>query len=246
MTRIYAINMLSQIERKKRIQCFSETSKHYFEFIDAVVGKDINSEELRRLCSFSIDNIKRKLTPGEVGCYLSHLKAIHCFLETKDNYAVIAEDDIVFSSSFDRVLDELTFESKSSFDVLLLGYRNGYGSFWHSMNTGSQKCIRFVDCGYGAHGYLISRAGAEKILSLCSEPKWPFDYVTGGFALGDLRVYGLENKVIELDEYTSSLSSLESGRKKLGQVSTDVSAHSFIRRVWWFIKRLRPIAKYET
>ncbi len=36
------------------------------------------------------------LTPGELGCTLSHLQALQLFLDTDDQYALILEDDAIF------------------------------------------------------------------------------------------------------------------------------------------------------
>lgn len=44
------------------------------------------------------------LTPGEVGCALSHVKALEYFLETDDSYCLILEDDI---KGGDKELNEL-------------------------------------------------------------------------------------------------------------------------------------------
>ncbi|GEA68032.1 glycosyl transferase [Acinetobacter pittii] len=38
----------------------------------------------------------KPLTPGELGCTLSHLKALELFLTTEDQYALILEDDAIF------------------------------------------------------------------------------------------------------------------------------------------------------
>ena len=50
--------------------------------------------------AFSDDNLCKKqmgrgLQPGEVGCYLSHKKAIEQFLSTDAPYAIVFEDDAI-------------------------------------------------------------------------------------------------------------------------------------------------------
>lgn len=40
------------------------------------------------------------LTPGELGCTLSHLNALQQFLDTEDKYALILEDDAILRNDF--------------------------------------------------------------------------------------------------------------------------------------------------
>ena len=43
----------------------------------------------------------RGIQPGEVGCYLSHKKAIEQFLSTEAPYAIVFEDDAVPCDGFE-------------------------------------------------------------------------------------------------------------------------------------------------
>ncbi|EXE37093.1 glycosyltransferase family 25 protein [Acinetobacter baumannii] len=51
----------------------------------------------------------KPLTPGELGCTLSHLKALELFLATKDEYALILEDDAILPEnlSYQNLKSEL-------------------------------------------------------------------------------------------------------------------------------------------
>lgn len=239
--------MDSELSRRINISLQLKGLSINHQFVNAVIGKDIDSVHLSRLAKNSLFNIKRELTAGEIGCYFSHVKAIKMFLASDDNFAVITEDDVKFLSGFEGVILDIIMNISNDVDVLLLGYRNGYGSFWKGISISEHDCIRFVDCGYGAHAYLLSRSGAEKILSFASQPSWPYDYVTGGVAIPSLKVYGLKDKIVNLDELTSNLSSLERERNNLGSLSTRYCESTEVSRftkLKWFIKRLFPIKSY--
>ena len=42
----------------------------------------------------------KPLTPGELGCTLSHVQALNIFLQTEDDYALIFEDDAILPTDF--------------------------------------------------------------------------------------------------------------------------------------------------
>lgn len=246
MISIYTINLESETTRKNNIsiQFNGFDIKHYF--VNAIVGKNLDKIHLSNIVKQSKDNIGRELTAGEVGCYYSHIKAIQQFMGSNDDFAIITEDDIVIVDDFERHVCDIINNFNKNIDILLLGYRNGYGSFWKGTSIAAYDCVRFVDCGYGAHAYLISKLGAKKILSLAASPTWPFDYVTGGIAIPTLRVYGLKNKLVELDESTSNASSLENERNDLGSISTLLRQPvSILKYFKFFIKRLLPIRSYD-
>ncbi|WP_281544095.1 glycosyltransferase family 25 protein [Grimontia sp. SpTr1] len=246
MIDIYTINMDKHTERKSRIESYSREIDAIFTFVPAVDGAILDDDYVNSLKEESLRAHGRALSPGEVGCYLSHISALKLFYETGKNFAIISEDDIVFNTNFESVINKILGNYSNEFDLLLLGYRNGYGSFWGKRLISDIEIFRFPDCGYGAHGYLISREGALKILSNASTPIWPFDYVTGGFYIKKLRVYGLSEKIIELDEVTSNNSSLECERNENGVTSRDkmgVIMFSWFRKL---IKQMMPVRNYES
>lgn len=248
MIKIYVINLITQKDRRNRILSEAKNLELVLNIENAVIGSEIDSSFINKFQLESKNKIERKLSPGEIGCYLSHINCLKKFLSTQDEYAIILEDDVKIDSKLADFIKSIKRNmSRPFFDVLLLGYRNGYGSFWGGAIWYSNKLIRFVDCGYGAHAYLISRQGAEKILKYNIEPIWPYDYVTGGKADSRIRVYGLKEKIIELDAENSSNSSLESERNKLGASSVNLDTKSFnlFKSAKRFIKGLKPIKAYK-
>ena len=72
------------------------------ERISAIDGKTLDEQQVTRLApplnSFLKLEFPRELTKGEIGCFLSHRKAWKRFLESEDDWALIMEDDVRFSS----------------------------------------------------------------------------------------------------------------------------------------------------
>ncbi|WP_042846701.1 glycosyltransferase family 25 protein [Providencia rettgeri] len=241
---IYVINLASSLDRKEHIIKKAKDLDISLKFIDAVNGNKLSPKIIKTNSSNSIKNINRHLSPSEIGCYFSHLRAIESFLKTNDSICLILEDDIYFSEEIKSIIEKFSHIQEFPFDILLAGYRNGYCSLWHQLEFLNTHLLRFSDCGYGAHGYFLTRAGAKKILLNNSIPSWPYDYVTGGKADPSLKVYGLKSKAILLEPVLSNNSSIESQRNALNEFSRS-NHDSILAKVKKTLKQLKPIKKYD-
>lgn len=131
MIKIYVINLITQKDRRNRILSEAKKLELVLNIENAVIGSEINSSFLNKFQLESKIKIGRQLSPGEIGCYLSHINCLKKFLNTQDEYAIILEDDVKIDSKLADFIKSIKHSmSWPLFDVLLLGYRNGYGSFW--------------------------------------------------------------------------------------------------------------------
>jgi len=90
---IYWINLDTDVERKEKAE---ELFKYYDIPNTRISGFDGRKEDLS---VYLEGNVPPQMNSGEVGCTLSHLKALKYFLEeTNDDIAIICEDDIVFDT----------------------------------------------------------------------------------------------------------------------------------------------------
>lgn len=118
---IYVINLERDAERLETIRQNLATQGLTFVRIPAVLGKDLaNWEGFIDLPLYNKRN--RRTTPrlGEIGCYLSHLKAMETFLQTAEPWCLILEDDAEIRPALGSVLAELT--SQDDWDMVKLFY----------------------------------------------------------------------------------------------------------------------------
>jgi GR25 family glycosyltransferase involved in LPS biosynthesis len=99
-----------------------------------------------------------ELTTGAVGCYLSHMKCWSLLKDSGDAFALILEDDVVFSNTledFDRIVSIGQAELADGLDIFLLG---------HTLDVAGPERTVSVDKFYCTHAYLISALACDKLL----------------------------------------------------------------------------------
>lgn len=148
------------------------------ERLSAVLGRALPEEELQRWCAPSGFGYLYPLTPGEVGCFLSHRKAWTRFLETDEVWCAVFEDDIVlaeelgeYMSAHDWIpegVDVVKFNAPG--DTILIDRK----ILKTSKGTDLVRQIRPVS--FRTEGYLINRAAAQSALAMTTRFNCPVDY----------------------------------------------------------------------
>lgn len=139
-----------------------------------VKGADLSKEELDELVLRHPvrDILLRKLTPGEIGCSLSHFLAMHQFLESGAPSAWILEDDIRFSRDPRPIMGAIEAWSKerSSFIVNWGGQADPrfdlpISDTVFECSSPAFKVRRFVDMLWLTHCLYVDRAYCEERLA---------------------------------------------------------------------------------
>ena len=95
----YVINLDRSTERLELISSQLSNQKINLKRIPAIDGIELNidKEADDATCKYEMG---RSIQPGEVGCFLSHIKALEAFISSKSDFAVILEDDAIIQSEF--------------------------------------------------------------------------------------------------------------------------------------------------
>lgn len=93
--KIYLISLPNSLERREILK--QRFPRHYDKFImiNAVEGKKLSCEEYFNLIKCLYSKTFLLMTPGEVGCALSHMKAYEHLIRSGDECALILEDDVI-------------------------------------------------------------------------------------------------------------------------------------------------------
>ena len=160
---IYVINLDRDVERMASIRANLEALGLPFERLSAVMGKDVPEwEKLVDLPTYAWRNRLDTPRAGEIGCYLSHLKAMETFLRTGAPWCVVLEDDVeVLPACVDvlRVLSE-----KDDWDLVkLFNFHSGLPVKKREL-IGGHRLVAHLTRTTSSAAYVVNRRAAESLL----------------------------------------------------------------------------------
>lgn len=180
---IYIINLERAPDRLKSIT--EEFSKYglSFERIDAYDGKKHPSAETQSFRQKVEDRHYwlMEMTDGEVACYLSHQRAWKALLDSGDEWAFIAEDDIRFEDDPGKFLKDLSWIPANT-DLVQLAYEFSDRSVKYvgepvqvDEKYALAALMDFRHSGGGCQGYLIRRNLVARLLAVFPTVTAPVD-----------------------------------------------------------------------
>ncbi|KAI8112071.1 hypothetical protein M9434_003395 [Picochlorum sp. BPE23] len=102
------------------------------------------------------------MLPGEIGCYLSHIKALERIVCRRLDYALVLEDDVIFSDGFSPShVQDIVRTAPSGWLAIALG--NNLTPMQPQYKSYTLEILQ-QDL-YGAYAILYSLEGAQKILA---------------------------------------------------------------------------------
>jgi glycosyl transferase family 25 len=192
---IYVINLKKNTERKKYL--IEEFKKHKIEnynFIEAINGNDLNSEELKNK---NIISNNCKLTRGEIGCSLSHYKIYEEIIKNDAEISLVLEDDVFFVDGFNIKYNILMNRIKNiNWDIFYLGIN----CYTNCCKEGEYVGNKIHGIYYpkhvlaGTHGYLIKKQSIKKIMDCF----FPIHKAVDIFLMNiDIKRFTLTNTIIK-------------------------------------------------
>ena len=230
----FVVSLKHQVEKRAFMQEQLERFGIEFEFFDAVNGRELSDED-KALCEFSDSailtcsgnhrvKIECALSPGEIGCALSHLKIyqqVATWLTDKsktDTVAVVLEDDTVINNDTILALHSLDLIT-APWDVVQFSEHEGiknlpwrkryyfdrtHGFYfarvgWHTKRLDAVFNLRRM-VGRTAC-YVIKPQAAHKLVELGFPVRMPSDYLLGHIAYNQLKLF----QTYPTDHFISSL-----------------------------------------
>lgn len=175
---VYLINLDTSTERLA--QATAELEKHNIEFqrVSAVDGRKLDVRNYKGYNSLRSNSYTgRDLLGSEIGCYLSHKKALEAFVASENEFGLILEDDLSLVDNFNTVL------------TATVDYLNHNKVNWTVLNIAANKkkltkpLARFegfelLHAYYFpilALGLLWTKSGAEEFLAQMNQIYTPID-----------------------------------------------------------------------
>ncbi len=160
---IYVINLDRDAERMASIRANLEALGLPFERLPAVIGKDVPDwEKLVDLPAYRWRNRRDTPRAGEVGCYLSHLKAMETFLRTDAPWCVILEDDVEVLPACAKVLQSLA--EQDDWDLVkLFNFHAGMPVTKRAL-AGGHRLVAHLTRTTSSAAYVVNRRAAASLL----------------------------------------------------------------------------------
>ena len=149
----------------------------------------------------------RGLQPGEVGCFLSHKKAIKQFLSTDAPYAIVFEDDAIPNEGFEQtvttIIDKFLKHNNSAAAVNLGAMDFKYSSKVLAINDKILRCThRFPML---ATAVLWTRYGAKTFLESSSPITMPYDNFLRYLFSGTNEAFSIQPPIIRFSGIESDI-----------------------------------------
>jgi len=193
----YVINLLENDDRRENfIKAWNNRSPkiEVIEAIDTRLGwwkkyKNFMSENAIKQMKQTTTNKFREthadLTPGAIGCYLSHLKCWEKFLQSKKgDYCLVLEDDSSLPNNLLPMVNKISKNINEKWGFVLLGW------IAYSQYQEYNDLVCKVDRFQLLHAYLISRFGAKKALSLHDKIEYQIDHFLSNVSK-ECKIFGL-------------------------------------------------------
>ena len=215
---IIYINLEKDVLRRTRMVEQSKTLGLSVQRLDAVYWADLDEKTQTQHHSPALNQRQyfKPLGNGEKGCYASHLRAWQQLLAGDAPALVVLEDDVRLLPALPQVLQAIAQLPAQSWDMVKL-YGREHEKIAQQMplaDTGVQL-ITYRRVPSFAAAYVISRAGAQKLLASRVPFGRPVDVDMRFWFENGVRTFGVFPSVVALDDTSAESSIWQGGRDRL-------------------------------
>lgn len=156
----YVINLDRAVDR---MECFEKNFSAFpipYVRVPAIDGRQLTipvEDYDAPMCFFYIG---REMHPGEIGCYLSHLKVLRMFLESDKEFALICEDDAALTPECYEAIQQAIAHAET-WDLLRLCGGRRKTSFPYRSLTPIHSLCTSISGMIPAAAYIVNRRAAE-------------------------------------------------------------------------------------
>ncbi|MGL5335899.1 MAG: glycosyltransferase family 25 protein, partial [Enterovibrio sp.] len=185
MLPVFVISLTRSTDRRAMVERQMSHLGINFEFFDAVDGKSLSSDCLAKVdFNLAKNTCGHDLSLGEVGCAMSHIQIYEMMVEKNIPRCAILEDDTYVHMHFKAIVNQIAAKNNSDIVFLHHGKAKRFpicsslpqGYRLAKYLTPSKNSQRGI---ISAAGYILTLAGAHKLLKMAYPVRMPADYLTG-------------------------------------------------------------------
>ncbi|GMT19323.1 hypothetical protein PFISCL1PPCAC_10620, partial [Pristionchus fissidentatus] len=166
--KIYVINLRRRPERRAIMQTICDVIALECEFLDATDGRSLpSSYTVTQLDSFIDPSTKRKMTNGEVGCFLSHYRIWEEVSSLGLSRVLVLEDDARIIDGAFKMINEMMediVKTRTNWGLIYMGRKRTKEHIKSDMWVEGIRHLSTVGYSYWTVGYALSLEGAKTLL----------------------------------------------------------------------------------
>ena len=189
-----------------------------FETLEAIDWRDLTEQDYENVDRETRDKEgRRPLSPGMIACHISHKRAIAAVACGVDDLTAIFEDDVTLAPNIANVLRMLqhAYSSGVSFDIVFLHRNKTYLKFVVLKTVNEEVTLGITKYSdWGAHGYVISKAAAGKLLNRYPRIIHQYDHTLHTYWENGLNLFSLQTPVVSHGNAAGNHSFLQEGARR--------------------------------
>ncbi len=191
---VFCISLARAKERRATMRRRLDALGMPYEFVGGVDGEKLDfSHYKNRLRPDAFRRIRgREMSPGEVGCFLSHHNLWRRIIAEQTECALVLEDDAQWDGDLPDVVADVA-ACEWQWDVVMLSAPNRIAAERTVCGVGKngRNLVRYKWRATNTAGYLIRLSGAAKLFGHCWEIRAPIDWLMPEWWLNGAKVYGV-------------------------------------------------------
>lgn len=171
---IYFISLDKDIDRRNNLKIQFRNQFEEMIHISAVYGKSLNVDTYYQRTASHYSQTGKLLSPGELGCIMSHENSLKAFLESDNKYALILEDDVIGTDIEISKIKNIAAKIKGECFIhcggmdgrgsekYIYGYRTDIDETIYTLSKFSYRHLWRACC------YIVDKNTAKKLLDIYS------------------------------------------------------------------------------
>lgn len=162
---IIVISLERAAERRKKIKDQLQKLNIEATIMDAVDGNLLSPDEKNKSIKIGRWRVGEAFKPGEIGCTMSHIKALKLAKEKNWSYVIVLEDDIVLADDFEKRINILLRILPSNWEHIYLSGIPSVEPPGSSLIFPNLIPSSFTEC---THSMMINSSAYDKIVDKLS------------------------------------------------------------------------------
>ena len=205
--KIFVLNLERAVERRQSMLQHLSGLGIEAEILPAVEGARLPPSSLPA-------GTDPRLSPGEVGCYLSHVRFWEIVVERGLEHAIVLEDDVRCSPTMLEVVADIVALGLP-LDAVRLSALNPIRGQNIATLAGGTKLVLPNKNPSGTQGYMVTLEGARRLLQRLAVPHCPIDTALDAYWKHDLCIPLVSPSVVAEDaSIASSIEGRFGGRQR--------------------------------